>query len=142
MTPSAEQRLVDQAAGSEQHAQGEGAQHLVHPIGNDERHQAQAHLLGAAGLGHVVGERIAEGEVDERHEDRDDDRVDEGAHMVDVQRHRPMGSNTNERYWAMVRTSSGPPRGDRRQLGMKALLHHVEIGQDDEKQGPEADQQR
>ena len=110
MMPGADQRLVDEALGGEQHAQGEGAQDLVHPVGNDERQHQQAHLLRAAGLRHVVGERIADGEVEERHERPKSTIVKTKAHIWVVVRPRRRSAGRGR---SGIARASGSPSGRR-----------------------------
>lgn len=72
------ERLVDQALGGEQQAEREGAEDLVHPVGHDQRQHDEPDLLRRARLRHVVSKRMADGEVDGRHQHRGDDAEHEG----------------------------------------------------------------
>ena len=137
--PVARQHLVDETLAREQQAHGEGAENLVHPIGHDQGQHQQAHLLDRAGLRHVIGERIADGEIQDRDRDGGDDREDESPHMRIVD--RAVGRLNEEGLVLFKRQIVFRPAAlHGGQLRMEALLHHVEIGQHDQEQRPESDE--
>ena len=56
----------------------EGAQDLVDPVRHDQQQQQEPQPRRAGDLRHVVGERIADGEIEHGDEDAGDDGQEEG----------------------------------------------------------------
>jgi len=99
----------------------------------------EAHLLQRARLRHVIGQRVADGEVEGRDHHRGEDGEDEGAHVGGVEgpihRLEEEGLVLLERQ-VIVRAAALHGR----QLRVEAFDHHVEIGQHHEEQRPEGHQ--
>src|SRR3546814_20284622 len=69
-------------------AKGEGTQDLVDPERQDEQQDHGARKAALGDLRDVVGDGVAEREVEQGNEDRDDDGAQEDLEMEEVERDR------------------------------------------------------
>src|SRR3546814_7290729 len=76
---------VDHPGGAEEDAKGEGTQDLVDPERQDEQQDHGARKAALGDLRDVVGDGVAEREVEQGNEDRDDDGAQEDLEMEVVE---------------------------------------------------------